>query len=532
MAISDTIQSMYTNVENAYTSLSNKGATIPANKNLANLADCIDSVPSGGSGGEEKTVIIRDPYGSLIAEYTTEEFAALESYPQAPTLDRLTFQEYNWTLSDAKTYVANYGALNLGAIYTPTSGLTEIDITINKVAGYSVSIAMNGTKNWGDGTSDTSNSHTYSAYGDYMITCDGDVIYTSNNSRFFGGYNTNIILRSMRMGPNARMLSNYALANISSEFSITLSNTLIYSYQNAFNACSIKCIIYPNSCTYLDVSAHQDDKILEYVSLPKNISTFGMSCFSGCSSLKNITLPLSITTVHNSTFAYCYSLTKVVVPGNVITVKSNSFYYCYLLDNILLSEGIQTIEEQAFYYCYKLKNIIIPSTVTSVGNRLFQQCSGLETVEFKSSTLTVGISLFNGCYNLKRVNFSSNMSVTLDSLVSMFNNCCNLESVIIPDNIIYVGDYAFYYCSKLEHITLPSTVTTISQFAFQYMRSLKTLDMSSFTAVPSLGNTAVFSNTNKALKIIVPDSLYETWITTTNWVSYADYIYKASEVTQ
>lgn len=530
MAISDTIQSIYTNVENAYTSLSNKGATIPANKNLANLADCIDSVPSGGSGGEERTVIIRDPYGSLIAEYTPEEFAALESYPQAPTLDRLTFQEYNWTLSDAKTYVANYGALNLGAIYTPTSGLTEIDITINKVTGYSISIAMDGTKNWGDGTSDTSNSHTYSAYGDYMITCDGNVTYTSNNSRFFGSYNTNVIVNAIRFGTNARMIGNYGLANIPNEFSITLSNTLIYAYQNCFMSSDVKCVIYPNSCTYLDAFVHQDNKILEYVSLPKNISTFGMSCFSGCSSLKNITLPLSITTVPSTAFAYCYSLTKAVVPGNVITVKSSSFTNCYLLDNILLSEGIQTIEEQAFYYCYKLRNVIIPSTVTSVGHRLFQQCYGLETVEFKSSNVTVGISLFNGCNNLKSVNFSSNMSVSLDSLTRMFTDCCNLESVIIPNSIIYVEDYAFYHCSKLEHITLPPTVTTISQYAFQYMRSLKTLDMSSFTSIPSLANTSVFNNTNKALKIIVPDSLYETWIATTNWVSYANYIYKASEV--
>ncbi len=31
-------------------------------------------------------------------------------------------------------------------------------------------------------------------------------------------------------------------------------------------------------------------------------------------------------------------------------------------------------------------------------------------------------------------------------------------------------------------------------------------------------------------KIVVPDSLYDSWITATNWSTYADYIYKVSEV--
>lgn len=44
------IQSIQTNLSNAYTSLENKGATIPENKNIENLASAIDSIEtSGGS---------------------------------------------------------------------------------------------------------------------------------------------------------------------------------------------------------------------------------------------------------------------------------------------------------------------------------------------------------------------------------------------------------------------------------------------------------------------------------------------------
>lgn len=43
------IQSIQTNLSNAYASLENKGATIPENKNIENLASSIDSVPAGGN---------------------------------------------------------------------------------------------------------------------------------------------------------------------------------------------------------------------------------------------------------------------------------------------------------------------------------------------------------------------------------------------------------------------------------------------------------------------------------------------------
>lgn len=51
MSIASEITRISENIANAYTSLSAKGATIPQAQNSDNLADTIDSVPSGGGGG-------------------------------------------------------------------------------------------------------------------------------------------------------------------------------------------------------------------------------------------------------------------------------------------------------------------------------------------------------------------------------------------------------------------------------------------------------------------------------------------------
>lgn len=47
MAISDTIQSMKEHLQDAYNKLQDKGATIPTNKNLENLAGAIETVSTG-----------------------------------------------------------------------------------------------------------------------------------------------------------------------------------------------------------------------------------------------------------------------------------------------------------------------------------------------------------------------------------------------------------------------------------------------------------------------------------------------------
>ena len=45
-------------------------------------------------------------------------------------------------------------------------------------------------------------------------------------------------------------------------------------------------------------------------------------------------------------------------------------------------------------------------------------------------------------------------------------------------------------------------------------------------SLPHYGNIVI----NPLCKIIVPDNLYSQWKTETNWVTYANYIYRASDV--
>ena len=51
----------------------------------------------------------------------------------------------------------------------------------------------------------------------------------------------------------------------------------------------------------------------------------------------------------------------------------------------------------------------------------------------------------------------------------------NITRIIIPEGVIRISDYAFYYCRSLASVSLPSTLTEIGSYAFYTCESLKSI---------------------------------------------------------
>ena len=69
----------------------------------------------------------------------------------------------------------------------------------------------------------------------------------------------------------------------------------------------------------------------------------------------------------------------------------------------------------------------------------------------------------------------------------------DITSIVIPDTVTSIGDYAFSRCGNLTTITIPNSVTTIGAYAFQHCYSLSSLTIPS--SVTSIAGVA-FSSTN------------------------------------
>ena len=89
----------------------------------------------------------------------------------------------------------------------------------------------------------------------------------------------------------------------------------------------------------------------------------------------------------------------------------------------------------------------------------------------------------------------------------------------------------FNGCTSLKRIKMNASSESWGESMFDGCTSLELVDMTGSTDVPQLENVNNFSKTNDTYKIVVPDSLYDTWIAATNWASIASHIMKQSDWT-
>ena len=93
----------------------------------------------------------------------------------------------------------------------------------------------------------------------------------------------------------------------------------------------------------------------------------------------------------------------------------------------------------------------------------------------------------------------------------------------------YCYSNMFEGCTSLKRIKMNASSGQWGIYMFSGCTSLELIDMTGSTGIPHLAYTNNFSNTSSTYKIVVPDSLYDTWINATNWASIASHIMKQSD---
>ena len=82
--------------------------------------------------------------------------------------------------------------------------------------------------------------------------------------------------------------------------------------------------------------------------------------------------------------------------------------------------------------------------------------------------------------------------------------CHFLKSLVIPDSVTNIGDYAFWGCKSLKSLVIPDGVTSIGDCAFYDCESLKSLVIPD--SVTSIGKSA-FLNCESLKSLVIPDSV-------------------------
>lgn len=427
--IAENLQRLINARQNIDGAIVTKEGTVNPGDGLEEYPADILTIPSGGggSGAATKDVNFYDYEGTVVNSYTAAEFAELVAMPDNPTHEGLTAQGWNWSLADAKAYVASYGKLNIGQMYNTDDGALRIYIRLREGRlSPTLGICIKGTVtvNWDDGsatetmtgTSVTTlvyRKHTYASAGDYVIS----VLPSTGSTIGFG----------QRGGASTILCKSQGDA---------LENRQIY-------LTSIYKIEIPDSAA--------------------SLSTYA---FANCYGLTSVTIPDSVTSLTGS-FSNCYSLTSVIIPGSVTGI--DSLYNCYSLTSVVLPARIANIYSSAFYRCYNLISVNIPASVTDIGGAAFQFCYSLTSVTIPDSVTGIGNGAFNQCYGLGFIKFTATTPPTVSNSNAWLNipTDCTIYAPALVINLYMNGTnypikstYTYAGFATYESgVTLPTTTS-------------------------------------------------------------------------
>ena len=389
------------------------------------------------------------------------------------------------------------------------------------------------------------------------LTFTGDVhVYDSNFYRFYNikslkylalpkgitGYPENNSIEVISMPYGVTSIGNrkfeycIALTNVNIPDSVTSIGMLAF-----YNCRALQFLNIPNSVTSTSSDVFYQCTTLQYIIMSNNITSISSKMFYDCHTLRYVNIPNGVTSIGKDAFYNCYLLKSINIPDTVTSIGDNSFYNCQSLQSINIPDGVTTIGSSAFCYCKSLTSITIPDSVTYIGSSLFSGCTELTSIVIPNSITSIYSSVFSNCYSLQSVNIPD--SVTDGIGISTFSYCYALQSVNLPEGITKINNNLFYYCNSLKSVNIPSSVTSIGDNAFYNCNSLPyikipdsvtsigssvfanvnytTVDFSDCTQVPELSSTNSFKWNHI---ILVPSSLYDEWITATNWSALASQI--------
>lgn len=301
--------------------------------------------------------------------------------PAPPSHEGLVFQEWSAPLQITNnTVTIGIDDCIIGAVYTTASGKCEFDITLNTLTGKEVTLNMDGTKEWGDGTSDTLTTHTYADYGNYTILCDGTTMSSDSTASLFGSNSSNI---------------NYYVTDVRLAPVRASSYAFFYCY-------SLKTITIPRGTTQGYTAWFYGNRGIKYVIFPANTTNIGSSTFRGATGIKIVVIPYGVTA--GSTLFRSAGVEYAVMP--LTKTQGNGTYCFYTTEVRRIVDSTTAITGQIANSATKLEEYICTKNITSVAANAFSSCYQKMVIDLSKCTAVptlADINAFSGINQLTQI---------------------------------------------------------------------------------------------------------------------------------
>ncbi len=319
----------------------------------------------------------------------------------------------------------------------------------------------------------------------------------------------NPLITSLTLNEGLEIIGENAFANhdnfldVLEEYSLTLPSSIKEIGKGAFEYSGVSGeVVIPESIKVIPENMFMESPYLTSVAMHSGVTTIGVSAFEGCyalesaplleglvsiedyafnySSLTSVDFPSTVT--HLGKYAFAGNcITEVTIPANIKTVPEHCFDTCYDLKNITLENGVEYIDGYAFATYGTIESIVIPPSmkeirsdyvfryVDRIENFVFNAtCYESDLVPCKDSSLKLNVSgRFRGIVSSSGVQIGKFIiGENVKYIPTAIAYKANIEELVLPDNIVAVGEDAFEYCTIEKALVIPESVKTVYKSAF------------------------------------------------------------------
>ena len=114
-------------------------------------------------------------------------------------------------------------------------------------------------------------------------------------------------------------------------------------------------------------------------------------------------------------------------------------------------------------YKSSIQHVDVQSGVTGLGTYAFLGMDQVRDVSLPEGLQSIGRSSFNRCRSLSEINIPSTVTYIAQYAVQF----TDIESVVVPDSVTRIDEFAFGYNDKLKSIVVGDQVNSISASAFK-----------------------------------------------------------------